>query len=129
MSFGGLPAGALKVLSDKPEILGANAAQALAKLSGQGRDKQVVSAIEKLASGEIDQGQAIRFAKTDLGQKTIHKTSEPLRIKTGKAVYCDVLRADKVLRIVFNTAEDAVAAQDAIHAVLQGRADGKSKNT
>lgn len=129
MSFGGLPESALKVLGNQPEILGANAAQALAKLSAQGRERQVISAIEKLAAGEIDQTGAIRLAKSEVVKKLAQKSAEPLRIKSGRAVYCDILRAGKVMRIVFNSEEDAVAAQGAIRSELQGRAEEKSKNT
>lgn len=127
MSFGGLPPESIAILREKTHILGANAAQDLAKLSGQGRGHQVTEAITKLASGELDQTQAIRFARTN-PTKPKTNSAEPLRIKSGKTTFCDVLRADKVLRLVFATAEEAAAAQEAIRVVLQDRADEKKDN-
>ncbi len=123
MSFGNLPDEAIRLLETRPEILGANAAQDLAKLHAQGKGLRVVEAIKKVATGEIDQAQAVKFAGTDPIAKPRAKGSEPVRVKAGKSVYCDLLRADKVLRLVFKSAEEAADAQEAIRLVLQGRAD------
>jgi ParB family chromosome partitioning protein len=123
MSFSGLPDVALELLRERPGILGANAAQSLAKLAGEGKADKVSEAIRKLALGEVDQAQAIRFARAGAAQKSTGKAGEPLRIKSGKATYCDVLRANNVVRLVFNSAEEASEAQEAIRATLQDRAN------
>jgi ParB family chromosome partitioning protein len=123
MSFGGLPKEAIRLLQERPEILGANAAQDFAKLAGQGRSTQVVDAIKKIAAGELDQSRAVKFAAADLAAKPRAKAGEPVRIKAGKTVYCELLQADKVLRLVFKSSEEAAAAQDAIRTVLQSRAN------
>ncbi|MDY7576744.1 ParB/RepB/Spo0J family partition protein [Herbaspirillum sp. RTI4] len=127
MSFGGLPDEVIAILRDKPEILGANAAQDFAKLVKQGRALRVIDGIKKLAAGELDQGQAVKFAGADTLSKPVSKASEPVRIKAGKSVYCDLIRADKVLRVVFKTAEEATAAQEAVLGVLRGLAEGKNR--
>lgn len=122
MSFGGLPNEAIAILRERPEIVGANAAQDFSKLSAKGRGVQVVEAIMKIAAGQLDQSRAVKFAASDLNAAPRAKTGEPMRIKSGKSVYCDLLRADKVLRIVFKSAEEANAAQEAIREVLERRA-------
>ncbi len=125
MSFGNLPDEAIQVLRKTPEILGANAAYNFAKLHTQGKGLRVVEAIRKLAAGAVDQSQALKFASANPASKPRVKSGEPVRVKAGKTVYCDLLRADKVLRLVFKSAEEAAEAQEAIRLVLQGRADSK----
>jgi ParB family chromosome partitioning protein len=122
MAFDDLPNDALAILSDRPEVLGANAAQDLAALAKRGRAGQVVLAIAKLAAGEIDQGRAVKEAATDSTPKASLVRSEPIRIKSGKVTYCAIQRADKVLRIQFQSAEEAEAVQQAIREVLERRA-------
>lgn len=125
MSYAGLPVEVLAMLRVKPHLLGANAAQDLARLAGQGRVAQVTEAVRKLGTGELDQTRAVRFARTDIAIKPKAKTGEPLRIRSGKATFCDVLQADKVLRLVFASAQEAADAQTAVQAALQALADAK----
>ena len=122
MSFSGLPEEVLAILHGRPEVLGANAAQALAKIAAAGKGDSVIQAVRKLAAGEVDQAQAIRLAKASIIQKAASKGGEPVRIKAGKRTYCDLLRADKVLRLVFNSPEEAQEAQELVRRVLQDRA-------
>ena len=126
MSFAGLPAAVLELLQTRPEILGANAAQVLSKLAAGGRADNVTEAVKKLAAGEVDQAQAVRFARVNVLTSPVMKNGEPVRVKSGKSTYCDVLRADKVLRLVFTSAEEASIAQEIITAVLQERANNNS---
>jgi ParB family chromosome partitioning protein len=127
MSFSNLPAETIDILRTHPHLVGANAAQDLAKLSGQGRAVQVTDAVRRLAAGEFDQTRAVRFARLDAAVKPKVKVFEPLRIRSGKNTFCDVRQADKVLRLVFSSAEDATVTQAAIRAVLQALADEKKE--
>ncbi|HJV84478.1 MAG TPA: ParB/RepB/Spo0J family partition protein [Noviherbaspirillum sp.] len=122
MAFDDLPSDAITILNDRPEALGANAAQDLAGLAKKGRAEQVVRAIARLAAGEIDQARAVREAAVDIIAKAGAAKPEPIRIKIGRATYCAIQRADKVLRIQFQSAEEAEAVQDAIREVLERRA-------
>ncbi len=121
MAFDDLPKDAIIILMEHPHILGANAAQDLAGLAKKGRADQVVRAVSKVAAGEIDQGRAIKEAATEVASKAAAKP-EPIRIKVGRATYCAIQRADKVLRIQFHSAEEAEAVQEAVREVLERRA-------
>lgn len=123
MSFGGLPTEVIKLLREKPEILGANAAQDFSKLNVLGKGRQVVEAIQKIVTGELDQSQAVKFASIDTTAKKRIKSGNSVRIKSGNSVYCELLRADKVLRIVFKSADEAAEMQEAIRIVLEGRVE------
>lgn len=122
MAFDDLPADALTILNDKPGAIGANAAQDLAVLTKKGRTAQVISAIAKVAAGEIDQGKAVKEAAADPIVKVAAMRPEPVHIKLGRATYCNMQRADKVLRLQFQSAEEAEAVQTAIREVLERRA-------
>lgn len=122
MAFADLPADALAILAAQPGALGANAAQDLAALAKKGRGPQVVMAVAKIAAGEIDQGRAVKEAATDASGKVAAARPEPIRIKIGRATYCAIQRADKVLRIQFQSAEEAEAVQQAVRDVLEQRA-------
>lgn len=122
MAFSDLPADAIAILADRPEVLGANAAQDLAGLVKKGRVEQVVRAIARLAAGEIDQARAVREAAVDIIPKAGASKPEPVRIKIGRTTYCAIQRADKVLRIQFQSAEEAESVQEAIREVLERRA-------
>ncbi|NEX62999.1 ParB/RepB/Spo0J family partition protein [Noviherbaspirillum galbum] len=123
MAFDDLPAEVLAALSDRPNLIGANAAQDLGALTKRGRADQVTQSVYRLARGEIDQSTAVREASLDPAVKVEAKAKpEPVRIKMGKKTYCALQRADRVLRIQFQTPEEAAAVQDAICEVLERRA-------
>jgi ParB family chromosome partitioning protein len=122
MAFDELPAEALAILMDKPDAVGANAAQDFAALTRKGRAAPVVAAIARLAAGEIDQGRAVREAAADAVPKAAASKPEPMRIKSGRETYCVLQRADKVLRLQFTSAEEAEAVQQAVREVLERRA-------
>lgn len=125
MSFGGLPAEAIDILRDRPEILGANAAQDFSRLNASGKGQQVVEAIKKIVTGELDQSKAVKFASRDPASIQKIKSNTPVRIKSGNSIYCDLLRADKALRIVFKSNEEAGEAQEEIRALLEKMAESK----
>lgn len=123
MAFDELPLDVIEILKDRPDALGANAAQDLAVLAKRGRGEQVIRAVARLAAGELDQTAAVKEAATDpITKSAASARPEPVRIKIGRATYCAVQRADKVLRIQFQSAEEAEAVQQAICEVLQRRA-------
>jgi len=123
MSFGDLPEPVLSLLVDAPMLLGANAAQDLAALVRKGRAQQVIDAVAKLASGEIDQGRAVKLAAIDAQITVKREKAEPIRIRIGKTTYCDIQRAEKVMRIQFQSAEEAAEVENAIREVLERRAN------
>lgn len=122
MAFDDLPTDALSILNDKPNAIGANAAQDLAGLTKRGRASQVVMAIAKVAAGQLDQSAAVKEAATDPVVKVAAVRPAPIHIKVGRATYCNMQRADKVLRLQFQSAEEADAVQSAIREVLERRA-------
>jgi len=121
MAFSTLPEEAHKVLQENVAAVGATAAQDFANLTKAGRAKQVIEAIGKIVTGELEQGQAVKFASTDVQAKAISK-SAPITIRAGKATYCEFRRSDKVIRLAFKTAEEAEAIEEAIRQVVETKA-------
>lgn len=124
MAFSNLPPAAHKILQEHVTAVGATAAQDFAGLIKQGRTEQVVEAINKIAAGELDQTQAVKFASATKNSTPTNKF-EPIKIKSGKATYCNLKRADKIIRLEFSSADDAEAVQDAIYQILETRAKQK----
>jgi ParB family chromosome partitioning protein len=122
LAFDELPEEAIAILTDKPDTIGANAAQDLAALTKKGRAAQVVRAIAKVAAGEMEQGKAVKEAAAEPALQGAAARPEPVRIKIGRATYCAIQRADKVLRIQFQSAEEAEAVLEAVQEVLERRA-------
>jgi ParB family chromosome partitioning protein len=50
-----------------------------------------------------------------------------VRIRLGRSVYCDLRRANNVLRLQFQSAEEAAAVQTAIQDLLQRRVKDAEK--
>ncbi|SNS95030.1 chromosome partitioning protein, ParB family [Noviherbaspirillum humi] len=123
MAFAELPAEAVHLLNEHPAAIGANAAQALAAAAKSGHAQRVVEAVSKVISGELDQARAVKFAGAG-EMPTKPAKLEPVRIKVGKAVYCDVRRNDRTIRLDFKSPEMAEAAHDAIRNVLEALAKG-----
>jgi ParB family chromosome partitioning protein len=121
MAFAGLPKAAHALLREHIAAIGANAALELARLTREGRGKEVTEAIEKVVAGEFDQSQAIRFASVKVDKPKSTKP-EPVTVRSGKSVYCALRRADKVIRLEFKSAEEAEAIQQAITQILEMRA-------
>ncbi|MEX3968115.1 MULTISPECIES: ParB/RepB/Spo0J family partition protein [Paraburkholderia] len=125
--FDKLPFDALSVIEEKPEIIGATAAAALANIANQGAADRVIEAIKRLAAGEIDQGQAVRLAKQDpnrAAKPTVAPTS--VKIKRGKATYCDLRRAKNVVRLQFKTDEEAERIQAALEKLLESESKAET---
>lgn len=121
LSFDQLPLDALTVIEGKPDIIGASAATALATISKQGKADQVISAIKRLAAGEIDQTQAVKLAGQDPAKvKTETVAPVSVKIKQGKATYCEVRRAKNVMRLQFKSDAEAERLMSAIQKLLEG---------
>ncbi len=122
MAFDELPPEALLSIADAPAKFGATAVAKLAALAKAGKEAKVVEAVQKLVTGELkSQDAAVHHASAK--EAVIRaKKPEPLVIRQGKAKYCEVLRADKTLRLSFATADEAEATMAAIQKVLEERA-------
>jgi ParB family chromosome partitioning protein len=122
LSFDNLPAQVLSTCSQQPSLLGSRAAALLANLTKQGRVEQVQAAVEKLFAGEIDQSQAVKFAGLDLKPKPATAAPVTLKVKRGKAIYCEVRRAKNVMRLQFQSEEEAERIQALVQQLLEAEA-------
>lgn len=122
MAFEELPEEVLKILDVQPGLIGANAAQDLAALVKKGRKVPVIQAVEKLAAGLFDQAKAIKEAATDKASTSIVARAESLKIRSGKSNYCNLIRAEKTLRVQFQSAEEAELMLIAVREILENRA-------
>jgi ParB family chromosome partitioning protein len=127
MTFGDLPAAAQEIIKNAPGCIGANAAQDLAKLTKEGRADQVVSAIQALAEGKIDQQRAVRQAAADAKPKTEATKPQPEKVKIGRTTYCGIRQAKNLLRLEFQSEEEAAAAKDAVRLALETLAQKKAE--
>lgn len=121
MAFADLPDEVLQILATRPDVIGANAAQDFAALTKKGRGEQVLKAVQRITAGEIDQGKGVREAAIDPTVKLAATKVEPVRIRLGRSTYCDMRRANNVLRLQFQSADEAASVQDAIEELLQRR--------
>ncbi|WP_225934875.1 hypothetical protein [Cupriavidus sp. EM10] len=127
LSFRNLPPEVLSLLDSRPDLLGSNAGAELARATKDGRGDRVVEAVKLLAEKKIDQQQAVRMTKAEQ-VKTRPAASTGFKIKAGKATWCDVRIAKKVMRIEFRSEEEAEAAQSAIREHLEGLAKAASED-
>ncbi|AMM18515.1 hypothetical protein AX768_30170 (plasmid) [Burkholderia sp. PAMC 28687] len=120
LSFDNLPADVLSICAENPAILGASAASALASLTKKGRAAQVTLAVEKLAAGEIDQGQTVKLASAD-PQKSKKDSPAPIatKIRQGKTTYCEVRQAKNVMRLQFRSEEEATRVRGLLQQLLE----------
>lgn len=127
LKFDALPEEALTILAASPVDLGGNAVEELAKLVEKGTGEKVIEAIARLAAGELNQKQAVSFASTSDGRKTVPRRTAAVTIKQGRTVYCTLVQASKVLRLEFGSKEEAVAAQEAVREALSRLAEQRKK--
>lgn len=119
-SFDHLPSDVLSILEERPSLLGANAGYALATLTKQGKADQVIQAVRRLADGAIDQSQAVKLASSDPSKvKSTSAAPVTTKIKVGKSLYCELRRAKNVVRLQFQSDEEAARVQAAIAKVLE----------
>jgi ParB family transcriptional regulator, chromosome partitioning protein len=120
-SFEQLPHDAISVIAEQPEIIGSSAVAALAGIAKRGAADRVIDAIKRLAAGEIDQGQAVKIAGQDPSKvKPAGAAPVSVKIRQGKATYCELRRARNVVRLEFKTDAEAERIQAALQALLEG---------
>lgn len=122
MAFGDLPPEVLALLDEKPALLGATSGTALARLVRAGKTERVVAAIQRIANKEMDETQAVKFASADPAKEKARQTPSVFKIKAGRGTYCDVRQAKNVVRLEFQSEDEAKAAQAALKDVLEQRA-------
>jgi ParB family chromosome partitioning protein len=126
MGFADLPDAALDIIEERPSMIGMEAAHQLAMIARNAPDiettRRIVMALEQLHLGELDQQQAVRYAR---GMETSRAAvlSKPIKVKVGKADYCALRRVNKSLRIDFKSAEDAATLEKAVLELLEAHAD------
>lgn len=123
MAFSSLPPEAHQILQENVSAVGATAAQDFANLAKLGKAKEVIEAISRIAAGKMDQSEAVRFVSAPLKESGVKP--ETIKIKSGKALFCELRRADKVIRLSFKTAEEAESLESAIREILEQRAKQK----
>jgi ParB family chromosome partitioning protein len=121
MAFEHLPTPVLALLKDRPGLLGSTSGYALSTLTKEGKAERVVAAVERLAKGEIDQTQAVKLASTEPVRAKPSKDS--FKVRVGRAVYCDLRATRNVLRLEFQTEDEANAAQEELKTLLEARAE------
>lgn len=126
LSFRNLPEEVLSLLDGRPDLLGSNAGSELARATKEGHAARVVEAVKLLADKKIDQQQAVRMAKTAPTKAKPAQTADGFKVKAGKATWCDVRVAKKVMRIEFRSEEEAQAVQAAIREHLESLAKAAS---
>jgi len=122
MAFADLPSEVLVLLNDHPGLLGGTAGYALARLTRAGKSERVVTAVQRIANKEFDETQAVKFAGADPTKENTRSTAAAFKIKAGRTTYCDVRQAKNVLRLEFQSEQEAQAAQMALKEVLEQRA-------
>jgi ParB family chromosome partitioning protein len=122
MAFEQLPEAVLARLKRKPDLLGSTSGYALAVLTKEGKSERVIAAVERLAKGEIDQTQAVKLAATEPAKPKGVKP-EGVKVRVGRAVYCDVRTARNVVRMEFQSEDEARAIQDELKTLLEARAE------
>ncbi|MFL9935337.1 ParB/RepB/Spo0J family partition protein [Paraburkholderia sp. RL18-103-BIB-C] len=122
MAFDQLPEVVLAQLKERPDLLGFNSGHALATLTKEGKAEQVIAAVARLAKGEIDQTQAVKQASAEQAKPKAPKATGT-KIKVGRDVYCDLRTARNVVRMEFQSSEEALAVQEEIKVVLEARAE------
>lgn len=97
-SFEGLPDEAKKILAERPERLGAEAATKLARATEDGRGKLVVEAVQRLVADEkFQQKDAIKAVEPPKPQAT--PVGQPLLVKIGRKNYCEITTRNGVIGV------------------------------
>ena len=128
MVFDELPAAAVPLLDAHPDKLGRNAAAELAALHAKGHTEGVMQAIDAIISGAATQSQGVAMATRSSRRAVAPRVAPaPVTVRSGRATYCKVQQAKKVLRLEFATDVDAQLAMSEITKALQVLADGSKK--
>lgn len=128
MVFGELPTEAIQLLDAQQDKVGRSAAAELAALHAKGHTEGVMAAIQAIVSGTSSQSEAVAMATRSARRAVAPRvTPAPVTVRSGRATYCKVHQAKKVLRLEFTKDVDAELARNEITKVLQALADGSKK--
>lgn len=119
-AFESLPERALELIEDRPAGIGMTCAADLARLAREGLSDRVVEAVELLLAGKLTQKEAVAYArrKADTaGGKAV--AAAPVKIKAGRAEFCQYVGRGRTLRIDFKIEAQRAAAEKRIAEVLR----------
>ncbi|CAH2795392.1 MAG: Chromosome (plasmid) partitioning protein ParB [Candidatus Burkholderia crenata] len=126
MAFDDLPVEVLALLSTQPDLLGAKAGAALAAITRDGNGLRVVEAVNRLAAKEIDERQAVKLASIKATPAASLAGPAIDKIKIGRSVYCEIRTAKNIVRLQFQSDEEAAEVSATIKSVLEKRIADKS---
>jgi ParB family chromosome partitioning protein len=107
MKFDLLPDESKDLLATRPERLGSNAAEQMAKAVAEGREDKVKAAIERLVREEgFTQAQAVATTKADRAPR---ERTEPMIVRRGTRKVCQISARNGVVGVSFSgsAADDA----------------------
>jgi ParB family chromosome partitioning protein len=97
-SFEGLPDEAKKILAERPERLGAEAATQLARAAADGRAGLVIEAVKRLVADEkFLQKDAVKAVQPERKKPAQH--GQPLVVKVGRKSYCEITARNGVIGV------------------------------
>jgi len=122
-AFESLPARAQELIESQPHAVGMSCAADLSRLTKEGLADQVVDAVELLVAGKITQKEAVlRASKKAAHVRRPAFRIDPVRIRAGRAEFCQYVSRDRTLRIEFKSPEDRLEAEQRVAEVLQSLA-------
>ena len=127
-AFADLPAEAVDLIAEKPEVIGASCASDLSRLVAAGKKNQVVEAIRLLAAGEITQIEAVKLAGKQEPKVRQVEENFTVKIKAGRLEYCRYSVKGGTLRIDFKDALERQNVEEKIAKLLQDLAE-KARET
>ena len=119
MKFDLLPDECKELLSARPERLGSNAAEQMAKAVSEGRQEKVKAAIERLLSDDsFTQAQAVAATRPAKPTQSAH---QPLVVKRGARKICQISARNGVVGVAFSGNEAGETEQwaERIHAFIE----------
>jgi ParB family chromosome partitioning protein len=127
-AFESLPARAQELIESQPHAIGMSCAADLARLTKEGLAEQVVEAVGLLVTGKVTQKEAVLHAS----RKPAHARRptaaiDPVKIRAGRAEFCQYVSRDRILRIEFKSTEDRLEAEQRVTEVLQALAQESRK--
>lgn len=124
MIFNEMPSEVTDFLDEFPWVMGANIARDFDKLLQRNKEKlpRVIEALKKVASDELTQTAALRWASEDETKQAKTK-AKPVQIKAGYVKYCAVQHNAKSVRLDFQSDEEAKEMAARVTEWLKERAE------
>ncbi len=105
MAFGKLPPEALEFFEAKPDLIGANIAEALADWCAKGQQTWVLKALARIRDGSMKQMRASSWIESQLHERI--KPQKRVLTREGGKPYATMVRAGDTLRITAASAAEA----------------------